>query len=162
MRQTGHGYRLAVAQALGIWTLLAAVAMAESVPGFPADFAAHLQDAKEIYVATVRKSGARSTPVPVWFGYLDNAIWFTTGPDSHKGKRVRGGSAVFVSVQGKEGPFVRTRAEIVKDPAMAERLGALYAKKYWIAWLGFFRPSRERVESGKVILLRLTPEPNAS
>ena len=24
---------------------------------------------------------------------------------------------------------------------MAERLGEIYAQKYWIAWLGFFRPS---------------------
>jgi TusA-related sulfurtransferase len=33
---------------------------------------------KEIYVATQRKDGKRSTAVPVWFALMDNAIWFTT------------------------------------------------------------------------------------
>jgi len=40
---------------------------------------------------------------------------------------------------------------------MADRLGKIYADKYWIAWLGFFRPSGARVEAGKVVLLKLTP-----
>jgi uncharacterized pyridoxamine 5'-phosphate oxidase family protein len=136
----------------------ASIIMADqAAPGFPPDFVAQLRDRKEIYVATVRKDGTRSTAVPVWFGFMDQAIWFTTGPDSHKGRRVRKGSPIFVSVHGKDGPFVKTRAEIVKDGAIADRLGELYAKKYWIAWLGFFRPSRARNESGKTILLRLTP-----
>ena len=113
--------------------------------------------AKEIYVATERKDGTRSKPVPVWFGYMDNAIWFTTAPDSHKGKRVKRGSAMYVSAQGENGPFIKTKAEVIKDGAVAERLGEIYSKKYWIAWLGFFRPSRARNESGKTILLRLTP-----
>jgi pyridoxamine 5'-phosphate oxidase-like protein len=126
---------------------------------FPPDVVARLQDAKEIYVATERKNGTRSQVVPVWFGFMDNAIWFTTGPDSHKGKRVKNGSPMYVSVQGKDGPFIKTQAEIVKDGAIADRLGELYSKKYWIAWLGFFRPSRARNESGKTILLRLTPGP---
>ena len=140
--------------------LLAIVTMAdELVQGFPADFSAHLGRVKEIYVATERKGGARSDAVPVWFGVMDNAIWFTTGPDSHKAKRVRRGSPVYVSVDGKEGPFVKTKAEIVKDGAQADRLGKIYSDKYWIAWLGFFRPSRARNESGKTILLRLTPAP---
>jgi len=90
---------------------------------------------------------------------MDNAIWFTTGPDSHKGRRVQRGSAMFVSVGGKDGPFIKTQAEIVKDGALAERLGEIYSQKYWIAWLGLFRPSRARNESGKTILLRLTPAP---
>ncbi len=90
---------------------------------------------------------------------MDNAIWFTTSPGSHKARRVMRGSPLFVSVEGKEGPFLRTTAEVVKDGALADRLGEIYTQKYWIAWLGFFRPSRARNESGKTILLRLTPAP---
>ena len=148
------------AVAVGIAALACAPsrAMAERAPtGFPPDFVTQLQNAKEIYVATQRKDGKRSTAVPVWFGWMDDAIWFTTGPSSHKGKRVQNGSPVFVSVQGKDGPFIKTKAEIIKDGAIADRLGKLYSKKYWIAWLGFFRPSRTRNESGKTILLKLTP-----
>ena len=124
---------------------------------FPADFVAQLNQSKGIYVATQRKNGTRSAAVPVWFGYMDDAVWFTTGPESHKGRRVQKGSPMWVSVQGKDGPFIKTKAEVIKDGAVADRLGEMYSKKYWIAWLGFFRPSRARNESGKTILLRLTP-----
>ena len=130
-----------------------------AMQGFPPDFVARLKQCKEIYVATLRKDGNRSNAVPVWFGFMDDAIWFTTGPQSHKARRVRRGSPLLVSVDGKDGPFVQTTATIVKDGALAERLGDLYNEKYWIAWLGFFRPSRARNDSGKTVLLRLTPAP---
>ncbi len=149
---------LALLLAAAAAQLMPVPAMAEQTSAqFPPDVVEQLQHKKEIYVATARKNGQRSKAVPVWFGYLDGAIWFTTAPNSHKGQRVRRGSPIFVSVQGADGPFVKTKAEIVNDGAMAERLGELYSQKYWIAWLGFFRPSRARNESGKTILLRLTP-----
>ena len=141
-------------------TLASGTAMAEQISqGFPADFVTRLTTAKEIYVATQRTDGTRSEVVPVWFGFLDNAIWFTTSPTSYKAKRIRKGSPVFVSVEGKAGPFIKTKAEVINDGAQADRLGELYSQKYWIAWLGFFRPSRARNESGKTILLKLTPAP---
>lgn len=149
---------VAVAIALTHLPTTALTAMAKPAPAsFPPEFVAQLESAKEIYVATERKDGTRSKPVPVWFGYMDNALWFTTAPNSNKGKRVKRGSPMYVSAQGANGPFIKTRAEVIKDGAIADRLGAFYSQKYWIAWLGFFRPSRERNESGKTILLRLTP-----
>lgn len=151
---------IAVITALASLFSLRFTVMADPVPAsFPPEFVAQLDKIKEIYVATDRKDGTRSKPVPVWFGYMDNALWFTTGPDSHKGKRVQRGSPMYVSAQGAGGPFIKTKVEIIKDGAAAERLGQLYAQKYWIAWLGFFRPSRARNESGKTILLKLTPAP---
>jgi len=143
---------------LATLSLTAATSMAEEISKeFPATFVTRLATAKEIYVATQRKDGSRSEVVPVWFGFMDNAVWFTTDPKSHKAKRIRAGSPLFVAVEGKDGPFIKTHVEIVKDGATADRLGALYAKKYWIAWFGLFRPSAARNESGKTILLRLTP-----
>jgi nitroimidazol reductase NimA-like FMN-containing flavoprotein (pyridoxamine 5'-phosphate oxidase superfamily) len=126
--------------------------------GVPLDVAEKLADAKTIYVATERKDGSRSEPAPVWFGVMDGVLWFTTSPESHKGKRIRRGSPVYISVSGKKGPFLRMKAEIVQDGETAEKLGRLYERKYWIAWLGFFRPSRERVEKGQTLLIRVTPE----
>lgn len=125
--------------------------------GVPLEMAEKLADAKEIHVATQRKDGTRSRTAPVWFGVMDGSLWFTTSPETYKGKRIRRGSPVFVSVTGKDGPFVAMKAEIVRDGEAAEKLGALYKKKYWIAWLGFFRPRRERVLSGQTLLIRLTP-----
>ena len=144
-----------------VWAMIMLAARAavaeELVRSFPPDFAVRLATAKEIYVATQRKDGTRSTVVPVWFAVMDNAIWFTTSPESHKVKRVQRGSPLFVSVEGKHGPFIKTKVEVIKDGALADRLGEIYSKKYWLAWLGFFRPSRARNESGKTVLLKLTP-----
>ncbi len=145
--------------------LLVAVAVAGAellLQGVPLEVAEKLADAKTIYVATERKDGLRSRPAPVWFGVMDGAIWFTTSPESHKGKRIRRGSPVYISVKGKDGPFLRMKAEVVQDGEIAERLGRLYERKYWIAWLGFFRPSRERVESGQTLLIRVSPEASSA
>ena len=139
--------------------VLTGTAMADEMNSFPPQFMSKLNQSKQIYVATERKNGARSTAVPVWFGVIDNAIWFATLPDNHKAKRVKRGSPMYISVEGKDGPFIKAKAEIVQDGAMAERLGKIYGRKYWIAWLGMFRPSREKIESGKNLLLRLTPFP---
>lgn len=141
---------------------VAAVAAELLLQGVPLEMAEKLADAKEIYVATQRKDGTRSRAVPVWFGVMDGSLWFTTSPDTYKGKRIRRGSPVFVSVSGKDGPFVAMKAEIVQDGEAAEKLGKLYEKKYWIAWLGFFRPRKERVLSGQTLLIRLTPVEGSS
>jgi hypothetical protein len=142
-----------------LFTALAAPSLrAEQLSqGFPSDVVVHLASAKEIYIATERKSGKRSAVAPVWFAVVDNAIWFATSPASNKAKRVAHGSPMYVSVDGKNGPFMKTKAEIVKDGAMADRLGEIYAKKYWLAWLGMYRPSRTRLETGQIVLIKLTP-----
>jgi general stress protein 26 len=139
--------------------VLVATAMADETRSFPPEFMNKLNQKKQIHVATERKSGARSTAAPVWFGVIDNAIWFATLPNNHKARRVKRGSPMYISVEGKDGPFIKAKAEIVQDGAMAERLGEIYAHKYWIAWLGMFRPSRGKIESGKNLLIRLTPLP---
>jgi hypothetical protein len=51
------------------------------------------------------------------------------------------------------------QAEIVKDGAIADRLGEMYAQKYWMAWLGMFRPSHDKLEAGEDVLIHLTPAP---
>lgn len=125
---------------------------------FPADFVARLQEVKDIYVGTRRQDGSRSSVVPVWFAYIDGAIWFASKPTSHKVKRVKNGSPMYVSASGEDGPFVEAQAEINNDLAIADRLGEIYSQKYWLAWLGYQRPHRERVEAGEIVLLKLTPK----
>jgi general stress protein 26 len=137
--------------------VLTGTAVADEMKSFPLEFMNKLSHSKQIYVATERKNGTRSTAAPVWFGVMDNAIWFATLPDNHKARRVKRGSPMYISVEGKDGPFIKAKAEIVQDGAMAERLGEIYSRKYWIAWLGLFRPSRAKIESGKNLLIRLTP-----
>jgi hypothetical protein len=136
---------------------VAGATVAEPPTRFPPEFLSQLQHGKEIYVATQRKDGTRSAAAPVWFGVMDDTIWFATRTGSYKAKRVRRGSPVFVSVSGKDGPFIETKAEIVKDGTLADRLGTIYAQKYWRAWLGMFRPGHEKIAAGKDVLIHLTP-----
>jgi PPOX class probable F420-dependent enzyme len=115
-----------------------------------------LQTAKEIYVATRRANGEWSAAVPVWFVYEGDTVYLTTAPTSHKARRIKSGSPVHIWVGSKDGPSFTGKAEIVEDLAVVERMGDAYKQKYWIAWLGLFRPRASRVASGKTVAIKVT------
>ncbi len=124
---------------------------------FPSAIAAALRRAKQIHVATRRADGTPSRAVPVWFHFDEDAVWFTTGPASHKARRIARGSPLLVWVGRADGPHFVGRAELVRDPAVAARMAPAYDTKYWISWLGFFRPRPERIDAGKTVIVRVTP-----
>ena len=128
------------------WLLWPAPAHAASLP--PATEEA-LRKADLIYVATRRRNGALSSIKPVWFSYADGKIFFTTSPEGWKAKRIAAGSPLYIWVGSQDGPFVEGHAERVTDPALVDRMGQAYAQKYWLAWLGLFKPRSARVTSGK-------------
>jgi len=109
-----------------------------------------------IYIATRRANGEWSTPAPVWFSYDAGAIYFTTAPSSHKARRIRRGSPVRIWVGRKDGPLVEGEAHIIKELDVVERMSAAYNQKYWLAWLGLFRPRPGRVASGKTLAVQVT------
>ena len=110
-----------------------------------------------IYVATRRANGQWSEPAPIWFSYEDGVIYFTTAPSSYKARRIERGSPVRIWVGRKDGPLIEGEAQVVKDLDVVERMSAAYSQKYWIAWLGFFRPRPGRVASGKTLAVKVTP-----
>lgn len=116
-----------------------------------------LQTSKEIYVATKRADGSLSKVVPVWFMFDGDAIYTATLPSSYKAKRIKKGSPLYVWVGSADGPHFVGPAELLTDPAVAERMAPVYAKKYWIAWLGLFKPNPERVRSGKTVIVKIRP-----
>ena len=136
------------------WLLWPVPARAASLP--PATEAA-LRTSDLIYVATRRRNGALSSIKPIWFYYDGGTIFFSTSPDSWKAKRLAAGSPLYIWVGSEGGPFVEGRAERVTDPALINRMGAAYAQKYWIAWLGFFKPRSARVTEGKTNAYVVTP-----
>ena len=140
---------------LGLTLVLAAVAIGGAA--FPPDVAEALRTAKHVYVSTRRADGTESRAVPVWFIVDGDALLFTTGPNSHKVRRIRHGSPLFVHVGSAGGPHFVGHAELLQDPALAERMAPVYRQKYWIAWLGFFVPDPARVRAGKTTLVRVTP-----
>jgi PPOX class probable F420-dependent enzyme len=137
---------------------VAAVAAA----GFPPNVAEALRTSSYIYVATRRADGSQANVVPVWFTVDADAIYFTSAPESYKVKRIRKGSPLLVWVGSRTGPHFEGKAELLQDPALADRMGKAYNQKYWIAWLGFFRPRADRVGSGKTVIVKVTPPPAAS
>jgi len=129
---------------------------------FTEEIASALRIESYIYVATRRMNGQWSTAAPVWFMYDGEGLYFTTAPSSHKAHRIHRRSPVKIWVGTKDGPSFEAKAQFVKDGALAERMGKFYSDKYWIAWLGFFRPRPARVGSGKTLLVKVTPESKPS
>jgi len=118
-----------------------------------------LATAKNLYVATKRADGSPSKASPIWFMVEDDAIYFTTVPTSYKAKRIAKGSPILVWVGSEQGPHFVGKGEILRDPALAEKMAPAYDQKYWISWLGFFRPRAERIRAGKTVVVRVTPLP---
>lgn len=116
-----------------------------------------LQTESYIYVATQRLNGEWSTPAPVWFTYEGGTVFFTTSPSSHKAHRIHRRSTVRIWVGRKDGPSFDGEARFIKDSAVVERMGAAYGQKYWIAWLGLFRPRPGRVAAGNTLAVQVTP-----
>ena len=130
--------------------------MRRAMPFAPA-LADALRSAKEIHVATRRADGTPSKAVPVWFMFDGDAVYFTTAPGSHKARRIARGSPLFVWVGQRDGAHFVGPAELVRDPDLAARMAPVYDRKYWISWLGFFRPRPERVREGKTVIVRVSP-----
>ncbi|MBI4515317.1 MAG: pyridoxamine 5'-phosphate oxidase family protein [Deltaproteobacteria bacterium] len=133
--------------------LLAVIAAGASA--LPAEVERALATQKQIWVATSRADGSRSQAAPIWFWWDGTSLYFSTSPTSHKAKRIRKGSPVFVSVEGKDGPFLSGKPEIITDLQLVERLGGEYSNKYWLAWLGLFRPRATRVSAGKTVVVKV-------
>jgi PPOX class probable F420-dependent enzyme len=154
----GRG-RFVATRSLASIALLAALGPGAS---FAPDVSEALEAARYIYVATRRVDGTTSTKAPVWFVFDGQALYFTTAPGSHKVRRIRGGSPVLVWVGREDGPHFEGRAALVTDPAVAEQIAPAYKAKYWLAWIGLFRPRPERVRTGKTVIVRVTPDDDAS
>ena len=136
---------------------LCMVGVAQGADGLSSEVEAALKTESYLYVATRRLNGEWSTSAPVWFMYDGEAVYFTTAPTTHKAHRIHRGSPVRVWVGKKDGPFFEGEARFVKDRAVVERMAEVYTQKYWLAWLGFFRPRPRRVSSGKTLVVKVTP-----
>ena len=127
----------------------------------PAEVRKELVDSSLIYTATQRKDGSRSSVAPIWFWYDGESdyLYTTTSPTSWKAKRIAGGSPLYIWVGEKDGPFLVGDAERIDDLETIAMMGEKYSDKYFIAWLGFFRPRPERVSSGKTVAYRVDLKP---
>lgn len=149
--------------ALSVLALLALVIPLASSASAELDAATRKALAEEdlIYTATERKDGSMSSAAPIWFwsdGESD-ILYTSTSPDSWKAKRLERGSPLHIWVGDDEGPYLVGEAERIMDPETITMMGDKYSDKYWIAWVGFFRPRADRVTEGKTIAYRVKLRP---
>jgi hypothetical protein len=141
-------------------TLIVALAVSAEIASAatsPRDVGA-LAKGTYIYVATVRKDGNQSRAVPVWFITTgDNQVLIETSPTSWKAKRIKRGSPALVWIGERTGPAFIGKAEIVQDKTLQDQVIAEYPKKYLLARIGFARPSRAKIDSGQIVVIRITP-----
>lgn len=114
-----------------------------------------LTESDLIYTATERQDGSRSSAAPIWFWFDGTDVYTTTSPESYKAKRLARGSPLYIWVGEEDGPFLIGEAERIDDPAIVAKMGQAYSDKYWIAWVGFFRPRPDRVREGETIAYRV-------
>ncbi len=115
-----------------------------------------LSEASVLYIATVRKNGAQSTPAPVWFTIApDHSILIQTQPTTWKARRIRRGSPVIVWIGKPNGPAFVGRAEITGDPAVSRQIVDDYPKRYLMARLGLHRPTQEMFDKGRILAVAI-------
>ena len=143
---------LQTASSVGLMAALAPFFGVSDAQGGPREPGSPLQDLEEddlIYLSTRRKGGQWSQQAPIWFWYNDQTIYFTCSPDSWKAKRLQEGGPVRIRVGSADGSEITGQATRIHDLELVDALGDAWGAKYWIAWLGLFKPRRDRIQSGK-------------
>lgn len=111
-----------------------------------------------IYIATIRKDGNQSTAVPVWFiTTSDNQVLIQTGPDTWKARRIKRRSPALIWIGERSGPAFIGKAEVVQDKSLQDQVLDQYPKRYLLARVGIHRPTRDKIDSGTIVVIRITP-----
>jgi Flp pilus assembly secretin CpaC len=143
--------------AVAVLAAIAAPAAIANAATSPRDAKA-LAEATYIYIATVRKDGNQSKAAPVWFITTDDKeILIDTSPTSWKAKRIKRGSPAMIWIGTRTGPAFIGKAEIVTATKLQDQVIAEYPKRYLLARVGFFRPSRAKLDSGQIVVIRISP-----
>ena len=141
-------------QSASSWSLGAALAPLFGIRSARAssqsnDLTSSLEESDLIYVSTRRKSGDWSSQAPIWFWFNDGTVYFTCSPDSWKAKRLKEAGPIRIHVGDEDGPEIVGEATRIHDLDLIDRLGEAWGEKYFIAWLGLFKPRRERIADGR-------------
>ncbi len=144
---------LAILLTLGVWSI------AYGVDQLNDSVKTALETQKLISIATQRANGEWGRAAPVWFMYDGKDLYFHTAPSSYKARRIRRGSLVQVRLNDTADPAFIGETHIVTDRLILDRINAEYERKYWMAWLAYWaRPVADRVQAGKIVAVRVTPQ----
>ena len=118
-----------------------------------------LRESKYIYVQSERKSHDLGKAAEIWFYYDGKVVYVGTPPTSWRVRRLKAGRKRARIAVGKEGgPAFEATGEVVKDPALEQKLMDDFARKYPEGWTRFADKFREGFKSGERVLVRYTPK----
>jgi len=143
-----------------------AVAMALSLlftstaaAGLAPDVEKALREATYVYVQSERKTGEWSKPAEIWFHVEGGKVYVGTRPTSWRVRRIGWKRArARIAVGSADGPAFEATADLVKDPALENRLMEAFAKKYPDGWKKHEQAFRDGFKSGDRVLVRYTPK----
>jgi PPOX class probable F420-dependent enzyme len=89
-----------------------------------------LTAARNYWICTTRRDGSPHA-MPVWGVWLDNAVWFSTSPDSTKGRNMARDPRIVVHLEsGEETVVLEGEVERPGDQDGLRRFADTYEQKY--------------------------------
>lgn len=105
-----------------------------------------LTAARNYWIVTTRKDG-RPHAMPVWGLWLDDAVWFSTSPDSLKGRNMARDPRIVIHLEsGDDTVVLEGQVEHPQDRGALERFAEAYEQKY------AFRPELSDENQGIYVL----------
>src|SRR5688572_11703181 len=103
-----------------------------------------LKESQYVYIQSERQSGALGKPAEIWFMYDGGAVLVGTPQSAWRVKRIKvGRKRARIAVGKADGPAFDATGELVKDPAVEQRLLDEFGRKYPDGWQRFADRFRE-------------------
>jgi hypothetical protein len=117
-----------------------------------------LKESQYVYIQSERQSGALGKPAEIWFMYDGGAVLVGTPQTAWRVKRIKAGrKRARIAVGRADGPAFEATGELVKDPAVEQRLLDEFGRKYPDGWQRFADRFREGFKTGDRVIVRYTP-----
>jgi hypothetical protein len=139
-------------------TLCALVLLAGVAAALSTDLEKALRESQYVYIQSERSTGAFGKPAEIWFMYDGGAVLVGTPQTAWRVKRIKAGrKRARIAVGKADGPSFDATGELVRDPAVEQRLLAEFGRKYPDGWQRFADRFRDGFKSGERVIVRYTP-----
>jgi hypothetical protein len=141
-------------------TVLVLVLVTGAALALSTDLERALKESQYVYIQSERQSGAFGKPAEIWFMYDGGAVLVGTPQTAWRVKRIKAGrKRARIAVGKADGPAFDATGELVKDPAVEQRLLEELGRKYPDGWKRFADRFREGFKTGDRVIVRYTPRP---
>ena len=139
-------------------TIFVVILVTGAALALSSDLERALKESQYVYIQSERQSGALGKPAEIWFMYDGGAVLVGTPQTAWRVKRIRAGrKRARIAVGKADGPAFDATGELVKDPAVEQRLLDEFGRKYPDGWQRFADRFREGFKTGDRVIVRYTP-----